>query len=68
MKFDIVSLIGCLTFGVEEFLGIEPNFPVKWWEKILLNWLIRRRSLSTPLAYAQMRAYEKYHKPKGRID
>lgn len=60
MKFDIVSLIGCLSLGVDEYLGLEVNFPVKWWEKILLNWLIKRRGLATPLAYAQMRAHEKY--------
>ena len=56
---DIVNLIGCLKIGIDEDLW-EPNFPVKFWEKIILKWLISKRSLATPIGYLQRNAYRKY--------
>jgi len=60
---NVVDLIGCLSVGLNENLW-EPNFPVKWWEKVLLRWLIGKRRLSTPIGYLQRNAYMKYIKRK----
>jgi len=57
---DIVSLIGCLSIGINENLW-HQTFTPNWWEKILLRWLISKRSLATALGYAQRNAYDKYN-------
>ena len=59
MKFDIVDLIGCLSIGVNENLS-HSFFTMNWCEKKLINWLIVKRGLATPLAYMQRAAWKKY--------
>ena len=57
---DIVDLIGCLKVGIDEDLW-DKDFPIKWWEKILLKWLISKRHLATPIGYLQRNTHKKYN-------
>ena len=58
---NVVDLIGCMSIGVDKFLGQEINFPVNWWERLLLKWAIKKRGLGVALCYAQKSALDRYY-------
>ncbi len=59
MQFDICDLIGCMSLGLKEDLRNE-TFPLKWWQKKILKWLLLKHGLCTPLGYMQQNAWLKY--------
>ena len=58
---SVVDLIGCMSIGVDRFLGQEVNFPVSWWERALLRFVIKKRGLGVALCYAQKAALDRYY-------